>query len=73
MCGANFGDEKMMQSKNTGVGGNDFGNKENKKPSNFISDYLSRDLTCSNCGTHRSVKYEINGKPFCNLCVLINT
>jgi len=37
---------------------------------NPISSWWVKDLVCVKCGTTKSVKYEMNGKTYCNVCVL---
>jgi transcription elongation factor Elf1 len=39
-------------------------------PFRLISRWLEKDLTCARCGETRSVKYEMNGKTYCNICIL---
>jgi transcription elongation factor Elf1 len=39
----------------------------------YIPDWYTKKLTCSVCGSQKSVKYEAeNGKPMCNKCICIN-
>lgn len=35
-----------------------------------ISRWFEKDLTCAHCGETRSVKYEMDGKTYCNRCIL---
>ena len=30
-----------------------------------------KNLVCARCGETKSVKYEINGKHYCNWCILV--
>lgn len=34
-----------------------------------IGEWWKHYLTCSVCGTGKSVKYELNDKPVCNACI----
>lgn len=38
----------------------------------FLSGWQQMKLVCSECGSDKSVKYEHEGKHFCNLCILSN-
>jgi len=46
------------------------GERMNFKP---IPNWLEKNLTCARCGERRSVKYEMNGKTYCNGCVLLES
>jgi hypothetical protein len=35
-----------------------------------ILPFSERNLPCAKCGTTRSVKYELNNKHYCNMCIL---
>ncbi len=36
----------------------------------FIPNWREKKLTCTKCGEKRSVKYRVEGKSYCNICVL---
>lgn len=36
----------------------------------YISNWQNKDLVCACCGNTKSVKYEYNGKTYCNGCIL---
>jgi len=38
-----------------------------------IPNWWEKNLTCARCGERRSVKYEMNGKTYCNGCVLLES
>jgi len=38
-----------------------------------ISRWWEKNITCAKCGTTKSVKYEMNGKTYCNGCVLLES
>lgn len=35
-----------------------------------IHNWKELDRTCSKCETKKSVKYDFNGKQYCNFCIL---
>ena len=35
----------------------------------LVGNWHQMDRTCSDCGETRSVKYELGGKAYCNLCI----
>jgi LIM domain. len=35
-----------------------------------IPNWIEKKLTCTKCKTKLSVKYQIEGNPYCNRCVL---
>lgn len=36
----------------------------------LIPNWFNKQLTCAKCGTTKSVKYMLEGKPYCNKCIL---
>jgi uncharacterized Zn finger protein (UPF0148 family) len=36
----------------------------------LIKGWFEKKLTCSRCKSDKSVKYEHNGKPYCNICII---
>ncbi|SEN42939.1 hypothetical protein SAMN04487895_101502 [Paenibacillus sophorae] len=46
------------------------GVKKSMKMFDPIHKWYDKKLTCTYCGEKRSVKYMVEDKPYCNVCVL---